>query len=329
MGVMSGMVNPDRFAEVEPTRNLVMVYNPKFLSVGDFEEIRNRILAHAPDIEVFIVPLTIPAFASTRRTANRRSLIFAPQGLGRFRPRRGKVYRGRILPKIDQMQALERAGIRVPKWTVLTPDTKLDPGEWGPVVILKPAAWRVASLGKGINLMRTARVKFRDCASFPAGHPGRQGSMIVQQFIPTGDYPTKTRVLSLFGEILYGLERVQSEKLPDLNAPDDVLESARVVTTGKARRATLVIDQPLIDLARRVFDCFPLIPLQALDVIFDSRDGTAYVLEINPGGNTWHFSSRFAAAFEKELGGKKLKDQLGAFDIAAGVLIERTRREAE
>jgi hypothetical protein len=49
------------------------------------------------------------------------------------------------------------------------------------------------------------------------------------------------------------------------------------------------------------------------------------VLEINPGGNTWHFSSPWATAFEKERGGRKLKDQLGAFDIAARVLIEKTR----
>jgi hypothetical protein len=306
-----------------------MVYYPNLVSVGDLEEIRDRIARQAPDIEVFIVPATVPAAGEERRIANRPSLIFSPMRLGWFRPRRGKIYCGRIMPKVDQMKVLQRAGIPVPKWTVLRPDTRLAVSEWGPVVILKPAAWRFASGGKGISLMRTEKVKFRERSSFPEGHPGRHGSMIVQEFIPTGEHPTKTRVLSLFGEILYGLERVASDKLPDLDAPDEVLELGRVVSSGGALRTTLVINQPLIDLARKVFNCFPLIPLQAVDIIYDSRDGTAYVLEINPGGNTWHFSSRWAAAFEKELGGQKLKDQLGAFDIAARVLIDRTRREAQ
>jgi hypothetical protein len=313
----------------EPTRNLVMVYYPGLLNVGDFEEIRDRIRVQAPDIEVFIVPATVPDFSNTRRIANRPSLIFSPMRLGWFQPRRGKVYCGRILPKINQMQTLEKAGIQVPRWTVLTPETKIDPVEWGPVVVLKPAAWRFASGGKGISLIRTAKVKFRECASFPDDHPGRHGPMLVQEFIPTGEHPTKTRIMSLFGEILYALERVSTDKLPDLDAPDETLESYRVVTSGGVQRATLVINQRLIDLARQVFKCFPLVPVQALDVIFDSRDATAYVLEINPGGNTWHFSSQWAAGFETELGGKRLKDQLGAFDIAARVLIERTRREAK
>jgi glutathione synthase/RimK-type ligase-like ATP-grasp enzyme len=226
------------------------------------------------------------------------------------------------------MKALQRAGIAVPKWTVLTPDTRLDEKEWGPVVILKPAAWRFASGGKGISLMRTEKVRFRERTSFPEGHPGRHDSMIVQQFIPTGEYPTKTRVLSLFGEILYGLERVASDRLPEPGASDEVIEAGRVVSSGGALRTSFVINKDLIDLARRVFKCFPLVPLQGVDIIYDSRDGAAYVLEINPGGNTWHFSSRWAAAFEKELGSQKLKDQLGAFDIAASVLIERTRLEA-
>ena len=93
--------------------------------------------------------------------------------LGWFQPRRGKIYCGYIVPKVDQMKALQRAGIAVPKWTVLTPDTRLDPSEWGRVVILKPAAWRFASGGKGISLVRTEKVKFRERMSFPEGHPGR------------------------------------------------------------------------------------------------------------------------------------------------------------
>ena len=69
--------------------------------------------------------------------------------------------------------------------------------------------------------------------------------------------------------------------------------------------------------------------MQSVDVLREELTGKLFALEINPGGNTWHFSSHSAARIQSSLGGPRLEEQFGAFDIAADVLIERTRSEAE
>jgi len=51
----------------------------------------------------------------------------------------------------------------------------------------------------------------------------------------------------------------------------------------------------MIDLARRVGAVFPNIPLLGLDILRCKSTGKAHVLEINAGGNVWHYSSQLAA----------------------------------
>ena len=53
-----------------------------------------------------------------------------------------------------------------------------------------------------------------------------------------------------------------------------------------------------------------------------------YVLEANPGGNTWHFSSKLAEEGRKEISREQRIEQMDAWGVAARVLAERTRAEA-
>jgi hypothetical protein len=41
-----------------------------------------------------------------------------------------------------------------------------------------------------------------------------------------------------------------------------------------------------------VYRAAPFIPLQGCDFIREAGTGKLYALKFNPGGNTWHFSSR-------------------------------------
>jgi len=70
-----------------------------------------------------------------------------------------------------------------------------------------------------------------------------------------------------------------------------------------------------------------------VDIIREAESGRLFVLEANPGGNTWTFSKGAMrtrqAALTKALGVERLTDQFDAFTAAAKVLIERTRAEAE
>src|SRR2546423_1842840 len=84
--------------------------------------------------------------------------------------------------------------------------------------------------------------------------------------------------------------------------------------------------------ARAAHAAIPDVPPKGCDIIRKAATGRLCVLEVNPGGNTWHFSSRFLAdrratngvAFESQR-----LHQFDAFRTAARVLVERVRLEAE
>jgi len=313
------------------TRNLVMAYDARRLDVADFRQIRARIHALAPDIEVFLVSSRSPAMSDVRKAAERPTLVFSPTDLRQFRPMRGKVYCGRAMKKSEQMARLAAVGVSVPRTAVFGPDTVLDPAEWGDHILLKPTAGS-ESHGKGVQLMRTERVRHIAPEDYPPGHPGRKGPMLLQQFIDTGSRPLHYRVSTLFGEVLYAYASRLIGERPPLDAPDEVLESACVATNGGERDRFFYEDEEIFALARRVYEAVPEIPLHGCDILRDVRDGRLYVIEFNPRGNTWHFSSpRGGGAESREaLGGRAaLVGQLGAFDVAARVLIDRTRCEAE
>ena len=94
------------------------------------------------------------------------------------------------------------------------------------------------------------------------------------------------------------------------------------------------IDPGIIALARAAHNAIPEIPLKGCDVVRDHKTGKPYVLELNCGGNTWHFSSNFnpdqrdtsEAALERR---RRRRRQFDAMRTAARVLVARTNSEAE
>jgi D-alanine-D-alanine ligase-like ATP-grasp enzyme len=54
--------------------------------------------------------------------------------------------------------------------------------------------------------------------------------------------------------------------------------------------------QDMLDIARRAGAAFPNMPLLGLDLLRCNETDEVYVLEINAGGNVWHYSSPYAAA---------------------------------
>lgn len=315
-----------------PAYNLVMLYNPGVLDVADFHQIREHVGAMAPDIDVFIEVngKANPLFDLRRKVAGRPTLVFSPRPLREFRPVRGKIYCGRAIPKLAQMQLLKAGGVPVPDWKVIEPSTKLRPQRWGPVVIVKPVAWADSTRGRGISMMRTEDVRYRAPEDYSERHPGRKGPMIAQKFIDTGEYSEEFRVLTLFGEPLYAIKKKARVPRPPLDAPREMLERARVaVTTGETGRdaeVTYCFEPDVLAFAREIYRPLHNVPLQACDILRDVNDSRLYVLEINPGGNTWHFSSG-GVSFQR-IEGKLRQEQFGAFELAARLLVERTRAEA-
>jgi hypothetical protein len=313
-------------------RHLVLAYTPRWQSLDDLATIARHVVDIDPGIRPFIVPVTLPNSVTRRAAAARPTLVVSPGPLLRFRPRRGKVYHGWPVPKFEELRRLREAGVPVPRTALLTPDLRLDPAEWGDLVILKPTDIPTSSHGAGINLIRTRRVRYRPPAEYPPGHPGRLGPMMVQQYVDTGAVLSSHRVLTFFGEPLCAYRVLTEMPRVDPAAPDEVIESAVVAIQASPRRQRILQKEPdVIALARRAHAALPEIPLKGCDVLREAATGRLYVIELNSGGNTWQFSSGFTERIRRLDGPdfvRRLRQQFDAMRTAARVLVARTRSEA-
>jgi hypothetical protein len=324
-----------RSVQVALQRHLVIVHQPGWQALSDWYEIAQMVRRIDPTTGVVIVRADRPTPPELQKQAAALpSLVFSAGPLGRFTPERGKVYHGRPIHKFEQLFRLHQAGVRVPPTAMLQPDTNLDPDLWGEFVVVKPTDIGSSSHGACIQLMRTRRVRYIPPENYPEDHPGRRGPMLVQKYIDTGPRIALYRILTLFGEPLY-IQYIES-KLDriGLDSTDERIEAEVVANQGLSqqdKRKSFVFRADIAALARAAYRAIPEVPLQGCDIVCDARTGLPYILELNPGGNTWHFSSSFQADV-REFEGPELQHQrrwhLDAFGTAAHVLAEVTRREA-
>lgn len=314
-------------------RHLVLVRRQGWQSTEDWYRIARHVEDIEPRIATFVVQAGQRNPYSRRQAAAKPTLVFSAGPMLNFRPLRGKVYAGAPVPKFEQVRRFREAGLPVPRTALLTPGLVLDPAEWGEFVILKPTDITSSSHGHGIQLIRTERVAYRAPRDYPAGHPGRLGPMLVQQFINTGDHISLYRVLTLFGEPLYSNYFQDRNRRVPLDASDAEIEAAPIATQALDERDTVFEAPPeVLALARAAHAVIPEAPLKGCDIIRDGATGEVYLLEVNPGGNTWHFSSDYLAERRAQTGPTRERlriQQFDAFRTAARVLVERTMAEAE
>ena len=320
-------------ARANIARHLVLAYRPGWISLTDLDTIRRHVTDIDPTIETFIVPSTARNSVARRRAAARPTLVVSNGWMPDFRPARGKVYQGYPIPKPEELRRLAAAGVPIPRTAILTPDLRLDEAEWGEFVVVKPTDIPTSSHGRGFQLMRTRRVRFIAPSDYPPDHPGRLGPMMVQKYIDTGDHVSMYRVLTLFGEPLYCLFSRALAPRVDLTAPDDVIENSPVAgeAVGEHERV-FRIDADALAIARAAHAAIPEIPLKGVDLIRDASDGRLYVLELNCGGNTWHFSSQHTAERRAKDGPEfelRRHQQFDGLRTAARVLVNKTNGEAE
>jgi hypothetical protein len=325
------------------SKTLILVNQPGWQDRRDFEEIRCKIEALAPDIDVQIAQADQSADLLDHTIWQRPCLVVSFGRMKTFRPKRGFVYCGRYIPKFEQLAELNRAGILIPLSAPFVFGQTLEERVWGPLVVLKPTTRGFMSQG-AVFLMRTRRAHELAERIFPSGHPVREQPLLVQRFVDTGAWPSYYRVLSLFGEALYCRQTYTNKPRPPLDASDEDLLKARIATNAESttrRQQRAANDSDVLELARRVYTAVPSIPLQGIDIIREASTGRLFVLEINPGGNTWHFSSTHMERRREQrrrilppeehnafLTREDRIKQFGAWDIAAKVLIEKTYQDA-
>jgi len=312
-------------------RNLVLVHTPGYQAVEDFQSIGRAVQELAPDIEVFVASNSISSSVTRRQAGRRPSLIFSPGKLLSFSPLRGKVYAGSPIPKLEQIERFRAAGLPVPPTAEIKPNVDLPKAAFGSYVVVKPG-FSESSRGQFITLMRREAVTFQPREGFALDHPGRYGPMLAQKFIDTGTFVNHYRVLTLFGTPLLAFKTTSEKERPALDSSDDAL--ATIALKARRRdgpiRREFTSDPDILGLARDAYSALPEIALQGIDIIREAGSGKLYLLEANPGGNTWIFSKGdLTTRLKTALGVERLTDQFDAFRIAAKVLIERTRAEAE
>jgi len=204
----------------------------------------------------------------------------------------GRFLSGLEHSKVDEYRTLQAAGAPVPRWTELAPDTRLNPGEWGPYVIEKPSAgW----LGANIRVRKTEKVRFTPPSSYERGHYGRHGPMIVQKFVYTGEWPVSYRVVTVFGEVVLCYRQVTQRGTPLTTRWGFDAGGTAVISNTRAMRIELDANAEIMDAARRAhLRAFPDVPLLQFDIGKDVETGELAIFECHPFAPLWPFSHRMA-----------------------------------
>jgi hypothetical protein len=311
---------------LQPKTLLLAVGFPR-CDPADFKDIAQRIENIAPDIHVRVFHpyrfTELPDTTWKNPTLLVNLMLSEPLTLPR-----GAALLSRQLSKLQQDEMFRLGGIRTPKTAKYEIGMQLDPEIWGEFVLMKPMPLHLTSKGKSIQVFRTRRLSGIAAGDFPLNHLVHSTPMLLQQFIDSGPIPQKYRALTLCGEVLYISKDSCSTQRPDFSATDDEIEKGIYHANG----ASIEYGQypEIHEFALRMAAAFPSIPLLGCDIIADACTGELYALEVNAGGNVWHFSSKMMAESRTRKPDviKKIHEQYGAFDVAAKALIKTTRRMA-
>lgn len=319
-------------------RLLVLVINPAHVKVVDFLEISREIQRLEPSIAIHILtPHDKPGAVPDHRWQLPALTVGIGSELGEFIPARGGTMQAQSVKKIDQFHRFQSLGIATPMTARLDEKQRYSEDEWGEFVTLKPLALAQTSSGQDITMMRTRRLDSLCATGQIWSVLGNRGPRLVQSFVDTGKMPTSWRVLMLLGRPLHCVKNMCPALRPDLDADDREIESAIVATnhsrlpqpySGSDKRSQ-ESEPDILEFAHRVTQAFPRIPLQGIDIIRDANTRKLYALEINGGGNTWHFSSPLAAKSRREGLTRELRiSQFNAWNVAAEALIATVVAEA-
>jgi hypothetical protein len=312
--------------KIDPVRNLVLVHEPDVQDFADLEAIAREVRKLAPDIEVFIASNDTASSTTRKLAARRPTVIYSPTVLRRFKPLRGKIFAGALIPKDVQIQRLSNASLSVPDFAVLTKDFEFDPGRFGPIVLIKPTGF--TSHGRGIEMVRAEELIGTRWRQHPAVQAAGGSPLMVQRFIDTGTYPAHYRVLTFFGRPIFAFKAVSTLGRPSLNASGERLAAGPFMAKHGHRQLVVPVEPDVLEFASRTFAAIPEVALHGCDVIREIQSNRLFILEVNPGGNTWSFSSQWAPMLRTELNMPDLSRQFDAWKTCAQMLVRHTRQEA-
>lgn len=307
------------------TCNLILIGNKGVNHIQDFQRVAQFVRAESPDIRPHVC--TDQHYRYRRwLLAARATMVFSPVELNHFRPRRGRVFTGKSLGKIEESAALDGAGVPVPRYRVMTETQPraADVQALGEYVVVKPDR---GGRGAHVRTMRASKARWEPTESRIAG---KSEALIAQEFIYTGPWPLSYRVTTLFGQVIWALKVEANRARPAMDGPQSFGSQGglSIVSNSKGCVMSLLHDEQIIRFAESAHRAFPEIPLLGIDVVRRETDGKLFVIEVNSSGWVWHFSSPLGLRAQKEFG-FRLEDQFDGLRKAARILAEQARRWAQ
>jgi len=300
-------------------------------SLDDFRKIARRIRKIDPSIDVLIFgneinPYQIPDHFLKQPLLTIYLVNPPPED---FKPQAG-LLAVKSIGKIKEYEHFKAHNIPcLPieefKWGMV-----LDESIYGDWVVLKPQ--HIQSTGQDINMVPTAMIPKITLDDFPDNHLIRQDSYFVQKFVRTGARPTHYRANIFLDTVVYSRSNTHRLNYPEYQSDLKILLSQTVASNDHHNReAKLEIDNEMNVFALNVAKTFPSNPFFGVDMIRDDETKEIYVLEVNLGGNIWHFSSEISkkAGFITSDVRKPMILQYNAWDRSAEALVRKTHELAK
>ena len=304
-----------------PRRLLNLVSSPIVNTDEDFQELAGWMEQLDPELVVRVVP---DVASAANDGPDLPTLTISPGPVRRFRPARGPVLQGLLLPKSAEYRALAAVGAPVPKWQRLLPGRSVDLSGLSEYVVTKPD---FGARGADVRVERRALAAWtppRTELGLQFG--GRFNPRLAQDLVYTGPYPVSHRVATLFGRALFALTVEASHERRPLESRQD-FHGQSIVSSGRCCSFRLCHDPDVIALAERAHAALPRVPLLGADILRDAQTGALFVVELNSIGCTWHFSSPSGRALQAQFG-LSLEAQLDGRRRAAGILVDACREQA-
>lgn len=304
--------------------NLFIVADPQRQDPRDFTGIARLVQEIDPSIRAEFLSVHRRARSPRWISLLRPTLTVVFHKERRFRPLRGFQALVDGPDKVMEYGRMEAAGLPVPKWCEVTPDSRFDPADWGDYVVEKPS---LGGRGAYVRLRRTDRVRYRPRDSLPEDHPGRAGPMVIQRFVYTGETPVAYRVLTCFGRVVMAIRyHNETANLRDNELPGYGRVSTNIVAAARGCTISMANETDVQALGAACHGVFPEIPIVGSDLIRDAATGKLWIAEVNRG-YCWMVSSGGGLKMQEAFG----LDFYGQFDAlrrAAEGMVDATRRLA-
>lgn len=324
-------------------RNLIIIHRgPRY--ERDFDEIADKVNSLDPSITIYHLSAGLET-ELPKRAWDYPTFTVALTSKFQLTVKRGPILRNVAIEKLMQQEVFKKNGIATPPALPFRFGMRLDPILFGEFVILKPMDLEQTSKGDGVQFIRRRRLHEKMLSDFSTDHPIQKAKKgyIVQKFIDTGEFPSYYRVQTFLGRAIYAWHSTLLAPRCSLDADDAEIERTTIASQGGEKTRRLIADGDIVSMAERVHTAFPFIPMLAVDCIREATTGRIFVLECNPGGNTWHFSSKIGEKLRLGFGDEKTNgtakaneiarrmfiEQFGAFDIVAEQLVRATQLKAE